>query len=152
MSIVSGNIGQLEKKMTNKLQAVREAVISAVPSILELEFGCEVEDGTGVWKVIRDNGDVVDAWNGTQICSLNKLEFKVLGRPIRLADVLAAIHRKCGNGSFYVDAAGNFWRTGGFSEEPLMPHGVLWDLLHDDLNEQAPETISFLYEILCTGK
>lgn len=49
-----------------------------IPITEKLNFGDEVKDRTGIWKVIRDNGDVVDVWNGISIGSLIKLEIEVV--------------------------------------------------------------------------
>lgn len=159
MSIVSGNIGQLEKKMTNKLQAVREAVISAVPSILELEFGCVVRHGTGERTILGYSSgiDKFIVWNGigfepVEGADMRHISKEILGRKITLADVLAAIEK--GVGDWYsVSGAGRFWKSLNDKELRTEPvPNASWNLLDDDLNHQTPETISFLYEILCTKK
>lgn len=74
------------------------------------------------------------------------------GPEIRLADVLLAIHAKFPTTErFYgIDTEGEFGQfsdtEGMVAMEPL----VYWDLRNDDLEKQSPETIEFLYNLLCT--
>ena len=104
-----------------KLQAVREAVIKAVPSIQGRNTSMILD---GVFSGIVNHRD----------------------DKIRLADALAAMNNiKCGK--FDVDL---FYHAIDGSFEKSFP--IFWNLLDDDLNHQTPETISFLYEILCTKK
>jgi hypothetical protein len=58
--------------------------------------------------------------------------YKVLGRPIRLADVLLAVHEIHGSFKYDIDMVE---RSG-------------WSLRADDLEKQSEETINFLYELL----
>jgi hypothetical protein len=63
-------------------------------------------------------------------------ELLILGRPIRLADVLCSFTKLRANEvvneiDYYGDICFN------------------WDFENDDLREQPPETIDFLHSILC---
>lgn len=71
--------------------------------------------------------------------------------PIRLADVLLAMHgnRKSGqlfavvgNGAIYELSGGNF------KEDADKPALASWNLRQDDLEEQSPETIDFIANVL----
>lgn len=67
--------------------------------------------------------------------------------PCRLADVLLAIGDQ-GLVSLSVHSAGDFG-TASFIWEPIgsMKH-MTWNLLNDDLRDQSPETVDFLYQLL----
>lgn len=70
-------------------------------------------------------------------------DFEIIGRPIRLADVLLAIGRRSdtwnisGDGYFNIlDVAQNWQRKAS------------WNLRADSLSDQEPEIIDFIYELL----
>jgi hypothetical protein len=88
------------------------------------EDGCSVTHGA----VIRW-GSEEDGW-GTM--TRKESEFKVIGRPIRLADVLLALHQTQGSFRYDID----------------MVERSKWKLRADDLEKQSEEAISFLYELL----
>ena len=147
-------------------QEVKEKIIEAVPEIMELKFGCRVFIEQCIWKsnvdgydafgtVIRKientdykqldvslddyDGDILNVWEN------DGYDFKVLGRPIQLADVLRAINAKDGNGEFYcIDAQGDF---GEPTPEGVAMFGVKWDL-SKDFDGQSDETKTFIYNIL----
>lgn len=174
------------------LKAVREAVVRAVPEILELKFGCVIEDqrypdNGRLYTIVAECGicfkhkrcdgeretcDVVDGKYAissgedyddfgyraadikTEDIDKGK-DWKVIGRPIRLADVLRAIaEAQVSNGEPYlVDAAGQFYdirqqKAVGY----LTSNDVLaqWPLPDDNLDHASPECVAFLYSILGT--
>jgi hypothetical protein len=100
------------------------------------EDGCSTTDGA----VIRW-GNEEDGW-GTM--TRKESEFKVLGRPIRLADVLLAILKQdpANRTKLLLESSGQF--------RQVFPNrlGPYWNLRADDLEKQSEETISFLYELL----
>lgn len=91
--------------MTSHLETVRQAVIKAVPSVMELKFGCEVyceqgwEDDTGAYHdeygtatgAPDDEGTCMVLTNSTDERGdrmlLPMLPTEILGRPIRLFDI-----------------------------------------------------------------
>lgn len=91
----------------SNLTIVREAVIRVVPEIMELKFGCEVEfiprDGEMERGVImrEDLGNLHSPMEGYEVLVggfqgrvgfIEREEnYKIIGRPIQLADVLIAI-------------------------------------------------------------
>ena len=106
---------------SQKLQAVREAVTKAVPSIKSHCPSC----GGAVFG---------------ESC-----------RPIRLADVLAAMEKV--EADYFIDMSGTFVKQNTTLDGDAPERtDYKWNLLDDDLSHQTPETIDFLYEILCTGK
>lgn len=145
-----------------KLKAV---IQQAVPSIMDLKFGCEVEHflkGTAViLKVHQYEGesDCYDvAYYRLPEMIVERTPFnnwKILGRPIRLSDVLVAIYKmRNSKESVFVRQDGVIFRWEKFTEGGDGHHGVVstyveWNLLDDDLNHQSEETLKFLTELLC---
>lgn len=142
--------------MNNHLQTIRDRVIAAVPEIMDLKFGCQIKtlDGVEFYGVGLqdgfDKGSLSSVDEGCGCCSSHRTyslgEYEILGRPIRLTDVLMTIGiAKCGE---LVDI-----RLFG---DPVpcsifLPNWDItfkWNLLTDDLNLQSPETIEFLYNLL----
>lgn len=142
----------------NPLPTIRQKVIEAVPEIMELKFGCVVLNEVGIeervlwsqesWK--KGGKDV--QLEGTAV-AIHESELKeIIGRPIRLADVLAAIRATGDPAKYYsgITCLGNF--TEYFNERTVWrdenKRPISWNLLKDDLDHQSPETLSFLYELL----
>lgn len=119
-------------------EIVKKACIEANPDILKLEFGCEGDyDGNSV-KWLRYgmdfnnvDGPNVHVWqmsNGSRFVTPDNSLVQILGREIRLADVLLAFKR----------AHSDVW-------------GKYWNLKHDSLSwhrDNKPETIEFLVKLL----
>lgn len=127
------------------LQKIREACIKANPEIVELKFGCEVR-----LKVRGDQGVIIEAlripsngprgfvyWNKDmgEVRVLFADDFEILGRPIRLADVLLAIDTQ---GKSHHEVNG---------DECFLCSG-LWNLRQDDLSLQSEETLNFIASTL----
>lgn len=130
--------------MTTKLQAVREKIIAAVPSIMELVLGCEVKfrdarfifisDGmAGLYTIFNPKSHAIHA---------NPKEVEILGRKIGLADVLLAVERKA---------------LKDLEERSILPlprasmFGRIadrWDLKKDDLSLADDRMIHMLYDLL----
>lgn len=130
--------------MNPNLTIVREAVIKAVPEIMELKFGCFVEF-TGKYMITAVKNDHthdphVDLVNEKgQIEELVTVDIlEILGRKIGIADILVAIKKspKCDTYWEY-EAASNL--TWGLNE---------WNLLSDSLEDQSPECLQFLAGLL----
>lgn len=140
------------------LELVRQACIAANPDILKLEFGCEVWiddiEGEGQYSIWEYIGDVDIHSNQDTLwkCAFStfatvkwgnfKLEGKphvLLGRPIRLADVLLAV--------IYVAPHKDESPMQRDVNERLIIQGD-WNLFKDDLRSQSDETVAFLAELL----
>lgn len=130
------------------IEIIRKACIQANPDILKLEFGCEVElnkeaksERMTVVKLLGKTGEyVVTYQDGTQGLYQPE-ELKIIGRPIRLADVLLVINREHDYFMPHVlreELYFHYKRDGGFA----------WHLVHDDLTLQSDETLEFLINIL----
>lgn len=115
--------------MPNPLSSVRKAVIEAVPSISEAfsiheiygEESRRTVDGRAIYKSTI-----------------------VAGRPIRLADVLAAIDKKFPEPYQEIRINDGFYRFGNDGDW----RKATWNLRDDDLEKQTPECISFLAKLL----
>src|ERR1035441_5558865 len=83
--------------MNKTLKAIRKTCIAANREIVELKFGCRVKDDDGeIWTATSypDPAGAIFAENIAKELStiLSRSEYThVIGRPIRLADVLLAI-------------------------------------------------------------
>ena len=156
--------------MTNqeKIQFITERCIKANPDIKKLEFGCKIvintperyaeykesDDEKTTATVLFyqevsnfDENDVhfmvwLDEWNETFDASiLDETDIKIIGRPIRLADVLLAIQQE-----------GWSDQNPMWSEETTLKKKKKlckkWTLKKDNLQDQSPETIDFIYSLL----
>src|SRR4051812_12619499 len=103
-----------------QINLIREKCIASNPEIVELKFGCEVDRGAGV-----EAKEIVCGYFDDQIALMRShpnvgdfLPFEVpkdlvptwtiLGRTIRLADVLLAIEEK-DNDKIYISSAGELF-------------------------------------------
>ncbi len=123
----------------NKIKFIREKCIEANPEIVELKFGCEVKIiRSGVRAILISPSEIdLVAWNlfvpSNPFVDYieNEATFKIIGRPIRLADVLLAYSfRERFNATTWGSLAGK------------------WSLIGNNLNNQSKETIDFIYDIL----
>jgi hypothetical protein len=129
-------------------EEIRAACIASNPEIVELKFGCDIrfaltEGGGSLATVLfRYDGDYVTASyakfhnNKAGMVSrhLNKIE--IIGRPIRLSDVLLALKE-------YTDASDTGKRI---NTERIVKR---WNLRTDDLEAQSSETLSFIHSLIC---
>lgn len=155
-----------------KINAIREACIKANPEIVKLEFGCEVKN-RGCKEVLISkpceyfsHGDKVfglQTTDGNREVGLDEqgyywygvsdrsVRVEILGRPIRLADVLVMtgkiteINGKKIN-SIGVNRSGGIFVQESFTKPPTT--FCFWNLLKNDLRLQSPECIDFLYNLL----
>lgn len=131
-----------------KLESLREVIIKANPSILDLEFGCETNVGTFVGKQPDE-----DEWyfakaedvNGERDISfyenINKL--KILGRKIGIAEILLTMIEVTDQQTTNKEIRKTNYQA------RTMRILAKWDLKNDDLANQSDETLTFLWELLC---
>jgi hypothetical protein len=100
------------------------------------ENGCAVSDG-----IVVKWGSEEDGWGEH---TLKESESgKIIGRPIRLADIFVTVVKK--NGAKF----GNLGKTfDALVEAQFVDVARTWRLNLDDLQTQSEETINFLYELL----
>lgn len=139
------------------LGAVRKACIEANPSIVELSFGCEV-----VSRITKSTGIIMGRFSsklyhvfvpafGHSIALQKEDIIKIVGGPIRLADVLLAMIKNyqtpdigLGSGS---DGFCLWWFED--SNKDGSKCTPIWNLLKDNLSLQSEEAVSFLYQLVC---
>lgn len=128
--------------MKEHIQAIRAACIKANPEIVELKFGCEIELYDVKQKVISYKRNNWRLTTDKSDCKMDASELKekvtILGRPIRLADVLLAIPRSIRERMEINHSAFGIYSQGH----------EFWNLLKDDLSLQTPETLSFIADLL----
>lgn len=132
--------------METKLQFIREACIKANPSIKDLVFGCKV----ACWSIeytfislITGNSDYANVVSAIlrQTDKRPIKELVIIGREIRLADVLLAIM------TMKYDRKNRGKMTPSYLT--ILPDLVTqWNLLKDSLSDQSPQTIDFIFNLL----
>lgn len=133
---------------------VRQKCIEANPEILEVKFGCEVIVRNGEVRVstkyiVIEANPVIFGTVETKmlycVAGVFRLDMSVeeiIGRPIRLADVLKTFDGLTIFGALPI---------GPQVENILHLYGQVagyWKLTNDDLRFQSEEAISFIYDIL----
>lgn len=144
------------------LETLREIIIKEVPSILDLEFGCEFQEKdeadnlykkyTVVGHIFKEHdSDVydilaVDSKPENQAFAEEYInaECRIIGRKITLADVLVALWK---NVKFIEIAHDGQFRIEdkSYYKGSYLPQ---WKLVSDDLNYQSQECIDFLLNLL----
>lgn len=130
----------------NNLQLIKEACYKANPEIKELKFGCEIvakKSNKTLTVAGQYEGDplVLDYFTGfPQVVVvdgyMNTDLVEILGRPIRLADVLFMIGKT--KHVVAVDTDGDF----------IEATPAEWNLLDDNLDHQSQETLQFIGNLL----
>lgn len=133
--------------MEDNIKKIREACIAANPSIKDLVFGCEVKTPYGnITKLVWETRGK-SIWLTEEDSRYNLEDLEIIGRPIRLADVLLAIQKKQHKNITYLVSTFGIFMDSHFNFS--MKHQ--WNLLKDDLTLQSPETISFILELLSSN-
>ena len=131
----------------DQIQFISEKCIAANPEIVELHIGVLArQQGTmrlflwnrRTWEAADDHRHTI----GRSVFS-----GEILGRPIRLADVLLAMEV---NKTFAKQVPSGAYRGSKTSALTFLVgrKNRLWNLRADDLEKQSKETISFLYRLL----
>jgi len=131
------------------LQSVTKTIQSAVPEIMELKFGCEIESKDGLRSKLNTEKWIYD-YSLLRDWELKNKEVKILGRPITLEDVLVALERVGESYMYKVTSDGHIYEIKRETEDGeyhIEPTGKYWQL-GKPLSDQSPECINFLDEIL----
>lgn len=129
-----------------KIDAIRQKCIEVNPEIVELKFGCEMTTSEGNIIFTQSHEGCFYSgvkksdfsfWNGYRQPDNN-----IIGRPIRLGDILRSIDLRMPHDSTLL------------SEEQNKCYQLiwLWNLILDDLTLQSPKTIDFIYNLLYDQK
>jgi hypothetical protein len=141
-------------------EKLKEVIQKANPQIVELKFGCEIEviwtDGKtekGIFLEpntltlhksyggeLRTNGDNCGS------CSFDKKEVRILGRPIRVSDVLLAFDYNSTSEQLKFGLSSNLFVIETKNDK------AIWNLRNDNLDAQSDETKKFLIELLIIKK
>lgn len=153
-----------------KIDFIRSKCIEANPSILDLVFGCEFafvdeldseEQGKPKQRdVVVSIASGVDSYQNpfTHIIGVSneydfssKEEIEILGRDIRLPDVLMAIRKGkyAPSLDFAVDPNHISIQEENTDADEMF---CIWNLLDDNLEHQSEETIEFVYNLLANNK
>lgn len=125
------------------IEKIRKACIEANREIVELALGCEFERFDEIYRICgRKEKEGVYLVNDGKVWTKEMLEMSrgitIIGRPIRLADVLNCL-----------------W-LGEFDSEIMLKNEqekchqicIMWNLRNDSLTEQSDETLSFIANLL----
>lgn len=151
--------------METKLQFIREKCIEANPSIKDLVFGCRflddekehliyfAEDGHEMLETVAITNwygvmELKKHHIGREYVEGKKSELgtpKIIGREIRLSDVLLAIDKEAPYRSISISVSGKIIEQMGYED---FDEHCSWNLLKDSLSSQSPETIDFIFNLL----
>ncbi len=140
----------------NQYEKLKEVIWKAVPNIRELKFGCEIRSGITHLTIVSQDNKEGFLWNEEldqpYHNSGSTVYDEIIGRPIRLADVLLAIPalqrfacQQLLSGRLVV--AQTF--------EDLPNSKFVWNLSHDSLTwhyKNQPQTVEFLINLLVPNK
>ena len=142
----------------SKLNQLKSFIHSVIPEILEVKFGCEVLDKNEFldWAKVKTfivrnpkNGMEYYSENDGSLLSLRGgfKNFKILGRPITLADCLRAIDKEIPSSrDLYINGEGGFaWTSSGTD---CHTYQAIWNLEKDSLDEQSDDLVNFLFNLL----
>lgn len=139
--------------METKLQYIREQVIKANPSIKDLVFGCELHVGdSGVRRFFSGSNEEEEEWffvELDQVGSEDQYYYRegyvkdlnkdvIIGREIRLADVILALSYKFG----FVPSMRISELINGADRK------MNWLFRQDNLELQSEECKEFIYNLL----
>lgn len=151
---------------------LKEVIQKAVPSIMELKHGCYLKWNYDTWFVNceRCDKEFIFAYSCTgdahswpdaahvtpktawsykykNFSKEDQKEIEILGRPIRLVDVLLAIEKKYSSDRHYFKMSGCV----GISSV-LFDVLSIWALKEDNLDNQSEGCKEYLYNILLKGQ
>lgn len=134
---------------------LKNKIVEAVPEIMELKFGCEavfIPDNGGasanaIIAWIQDDNFVTD---NVLVDSGEYTLHKIIGRPIRLADVLRALQEAPYEKDYpFIELNPTYYGKDEMRISYKRDGACLWDLSKDSLDDQSDETKQFLYDLLC---
>lgn len=135
--------------MEQQIQTIRESCIKANPSIL-VRAQIIIH---GIRHDCNDRHTIKNAFSGLDEDieqQINAAWTKIIGNPIRLADVLLAIGNQknvFNDTVYFIDYSG---QMAIWEQKDAIPYfvSVTWNLPQDDLRSQSKETIEFISNLL----
>ena len=127
--------------MKTKLEQLKEKIWKAIPSILELKFGCRIELNILGKMIIVDNNKtclwIINKNGRVQSVMKNILNTcKILGRPIVWDDIALTLENDM---NWFITRQGRIFYKG--NEVAIWEWGKL-------LDQQSEETIDFLCKVI----
>lgn len=131
--------------MKEQIEFIRQKAIEANPDIKKLKFGCVVENKGKKYLIFREYMDgyflATDGKHSElHVSKLNNqhTETEILGRDIRLADIIQALMLT------------KKWLGASLENQCRDYFNILiqYNLRQDRLEDQSPETIEFIYNLL----
>lgn len=141
-----------------KIEYIRQKCIEANPSIKDLVFGCHFMGRSAFgdpydthlvfenWKEKRNTIRCLGPLGNQCVWDIGNIE--IIGREIRLADVLLAINKveKAWLGDWVINSRGHFVKQ--YINGLHVAEAARYNFLKDSLSDQDEACISFLYELL----
>lgn len=148
----------------NNLQIIREAVIKAVPEIMGSLIPGSFIKRAETWPVerivtmhvsfknnlfdvllVRESQNLV--FDLKEVSRAEVESWYIVGRPIRLPDVLIAMQKIHCDAAIMVDYNGQFWNCDD-DMKIFKEVGEPWDISKDDLSLQSLPALEFLANLL----
>lgn len=141
-----------------QIQFIRQKCVEANPDIVKLQYGCWVKRKDYYVPDLLIHIQSYEDFNDVSICEARNGEYAIannyrastqeisdwiiIGRDIRLADVLLAMNGKLGDDTYAIGYHGCTHKPEG----QYVLHN--WVLTKDRLEEQSPATIELIYNLL----
>lgn len=131
-----------------QINFIKQKSVEANPDIKKLEFGCSINRPYNMYRyggiiIGEDNGSYYVMYDSIsqEIITMHDIQDdEILGRDIRLADILYAINTHgISNNEFWHDNTTEFY---------ISKMALKWNLLKDNLNDQSDECVEFIYNLL----
>lgn len=138
------------------LQKIREIIIKSNPEIVKLKRGCKIEwraknvilIGVILNKNYAGNFLIDTGFTSGNTTTIKKDKIReIIGRPIRLSDVMETIHIKT-NVNYAIDIFGYFLIESQMGNYKTIYSTKSWNLEDDNLDNQSKECIDFIHKIL----
>lgn len=135
----------------NKIQELKEVIIKQIPSILDLVFGCRIENEEGFFRL--DDNNLIQIHKGTKheinflrdeklrMYKKQIMKDEIIGRDITLSDCLLALK---------IDEIDGSEEKDFLSKIQVLVS--MWNKYDNNLNKQSQPTIDFLYKLICEIK
>ena len=129
------------------IDKLKKVIQEANSDIMKLKFGCEYKSIEFGYKAVYLGDSFVWLLEDERMTAdydiiKRKRDFKILGRPITLADVLIAMDNKYSGVRYYVTLRGGFIKVGTSWIQ------TTWNLQKNNLDDQSEETKKFLTDLL----
>lgn len=128
-----------------KIEAIRRACVKANPKIVELKFGCLISGyGHHLSEIVTVGEKYCSFLHSPDLVAQDrtktiKQDYEIIGRPIRLADVLLVFRGRslkgCDPNETYPSR----------NEISILQR---WNIRNDDLSKQSEDTVDFIHELL----